>query len=465
MSFELDDLRALQSPLIAYVGPELPRAAGLPARSELVELLLAELPADTPARRRRELSELASRDDPTDAFTELEREHTAPRFTAVIDRALQAASSEPPALVQVLASFGPRLQGIVTPNLDRLIERAFAGRLVTHVRPTMALVHQHGWLLKTHGSQEDRSSWVFTRAQQARVLHGDPVYAEVFRALFIGKSLLFLDASFEDPILASVVERIRSLSQLSPPRHWALVRRAELSPALRNKLGEAGIAAIPYASEHERLEILGSLAPDGAPALPTPPIVRAPPPTGTIRVLFVGFNPEVTDALALGREQRAIRGAIERARHRERIALEVRTAATFTDLCRALLEDDFDIVHLAGHGEPDGLLLEDERAELRRVELDDLAELFGEYAHPRRRLRCVLFNTCWSADAGRPTSAVVPTTIAMNGSLDDRAAVWFAEGFYDAIGAGRDFAEAFREGQRRARVLAGQGFDAVLLER
>jgi hypothetical protein len=463
-SIDLDELRALRTPLVVYVGSELTRAAGLPTRRELARLLLGELPDETTERRRRELSELCDRAELDDAFTEFERDLTRARFGLVVERALRDDGLEVPPLARVLACLGSHLHGVVTPNLDRLLERAFGARLVTHVRPSVGLIQREGWLLKIHGTLPDRSSWVFTRQQQARVSWRDPVYGDVLRSLFIARPMLFVGTTLDDPIFESIVAQTRGLAEGSPPRHWALLRRDQLTLAGRGKLDEAGIAAIVADSDDELLAILGSLAPDPS-ELPLLPIRRPTPALsdGSLRILFVAANPRDMVGLAVDHEQRAIREAIARARHRDRIELVVRSAASFADLSRALLEQTFDIVHVAGHGEPSGIVLDEGAGTL--VPPEQLADLFDEYAYPEGRLRCVVLNACWSMIPGHPISAV-PVIISMNGLLDDRAALGFAEGFYDAIGAGLSFAAAYREGRRRAKSVVPDGpFDAVLFER
>lgn len=462
-AIDLQELRALRTPLVVYVGTELSRAAGLPSRRELARLLVDALPDEIPTRRRRELAALTEGGDLADAFTEFERDLTPARFGLEIERALRDEGRELPPLARVLAGLGPRLQGVVTPNLDRLLERAFESRLVTFVRPTMGLLHRDNWLLKINGTLPERASWVFTREQRARTRHRDPVYGEALRALFIGKPMLFVGTTIDDPIFDEVVAHVRDLSEATPPRHWALLHRAELGLAARAKLDDAGIAAITYDTDQEALEILASLAPDPS-TIPVPtaePVRRRA--HGPLRILFVAANPQDLDSLATDREQRVIREAIARAVERERIELEVRSAACFADLSRALLEGEFDLVHVAGHGEPIGIILD--QGGRMHVPPAELAALFDEYAAPRGRLRCVLLNSCWSADASKPISKV-PTIVAMSGPIDDRAALAFTEGFYDALGAGRDFDEAHREGQRRARCSVPEGpFEARLFQR
>ncbi|MFV8755060.1 SIR2 family protein [Nannocystaceae bacterium ST9] len=458
-SIDLDELRALAEPLIVYVGAELTRAAGLPGPRELAARLLAELPDDLHARRRRELIELAERGELADAFTELERELTRARFGRVIERALPDDQLEPPLLARVLASLGPRIRGIVTPNLDRLLERAFAGRLVTHLRPQLGLIQARDWLLKLNGTLPDRSSWVFTRDQQARVSWRDPIYANVLRSLYVGRSMLFVGATIDDPIFDAIVDEARGLAEGAPPRHWALARRGELSSTQRAKLDEAGIAAIVCDDDEAILATLASLAPD--PSL-VPALARKPAASqaigGVIRVLFVSASPGELERLAVDRELRVIREALTRASQRDRIELEVRSASSFADLSRALLEREYDIVHFAGHGESTGIILDDDGP--LEVASASLASLFDEHAYPRRRLRCLVFNACWSEGPSQVITAV-PVVVAMQGEIADHAALAFAEGFYDAIGAGHDFALAYREGLRRAEHR-GEPFEARL---
>lgn len=463
-SIDLQELRALSTPLVVYVGGELPQAAGLPSRRELARMLVDALPEQTPASRRRELAALAEDGPLADAFTELERDLTPARFGLEVERALAGERPSPPALARVLAQLGPRLQGLVTPNLDRLLERAFASRLVAHLRPSMGLLHRRDWLLKINGTLPERSSWVLTREQFARVRVRDPAYTNVLRALLIGKPMLFVGTTIDDPIFDEALRYVRDLSEGAPPRHWAFLPRAELTQAGRAKLDAAGIAAIGYDDEHELLELLASLAPDPeSVVMPERGPIRAPRPGGPLRILFVTANPPDMDPLSTDREQRAIREAVARAVERDRIQLAVRTAACFADLSRALLEGAYDIVHVAGHGEPIGIVL-DEGGRVN-VPPAELAALFDDYAAPEGPLRCVVLNACWSVDASAPI-ARVPTVVAMDGPVDDRAARAFAAGFYEALGAGRDFAAAHREGQRRARCTAPGGrFEARLLQR
>jgi len=459
---DLDELRDLPAGLVLYVGQALERAAGLPTRGELARRLLDSLPEGVSPQRRRELGELIDEGELADAFTELERDLTRARLGFEVERMLDDRSVEVPVLGQLIASLGARVHGVLTPNLDRLIERAFGSRLVTHVRPNMSMAQKSGWLLKFNGTLHDHSSWVLTREQHARVSWREPVHARVLESLLLVRHILFIGTGLEDPIFAAVVDQIRGLSEGMPPRHWALVSRAQLGSPLRAKLDEAGISPIVYDDDGELFEILRSLAPDPRVVPELPPRPRRPPRSGPLRILFASASPSEMDELAVDREQRVVRSALERAKQRERIEFETRVAISFADLSRALLEAEYDLVHVASHGDPMGIVLD--AGGRRAVPPAKLMELFDEHAPPRGRLRCVVLNSCWSSEAARLPSQVT-TRVAMNGPVDDGAALAFSEGFYDVVGAGHDFARAFREGQRRAAVAEpGRPFDVQLFE-
>lgn len=172
-----------------------------------------------------------------------------------------------------------------------------------------------------------------------------------------------------------------------------------------------------------------------------------------LKVLIIFANPRQSTLLHLQREERLILEAIRSSRYRDNIEKPtILSAATIHDLSRALLEDNFHIVHIAGHGNEKGLLvLEDELGNPKPVPKEPLANLFLRY---RNTIRCVLLNTCEGLDQGERISLGIPYTIAMEGSLDDNAALEFSRGFYEALGAGHEIDTAYEEGSSRASLAA-----------
>jgi hypothetical protein len=76
----------------------------------------------------------------------------------------------------------------------------------------------------------------------------------------------------------------------------------------------------------------------------------------------------------------------------------------------------------------------------------------------------VLLNACYSLSVGRLAAIGVDYTIASDGAIADPAAVEFARGFYDAVGAGLSVPDAFDEGRSCAQ-LKGWRPQVVLLRR
>jgi len=168
-----------------------------------------------------------------------------------------------------------------------------------------------------------------------------------------------------------------------------------------------------------------------------------------MKVLAVFANPRGTNALRLGEEDRKIEECIRLSKHRDNIQLVRKHAVTIDDVRRALLDDDFDVVHFSGHGTGTGLTFEDNSGRMYIPPRDAVAGLLQEFVPP---LQCVLMNACYSTSQGKFTSLGVPFTIAMEGAIADDAAIIFAGGFYDSIGAGKDIEFSFRQGIHALRL-------------
>src|ERR1044072_2500492 len=173
-----------------------------------------------------------------------------------------------------------------------------------------------------------------------------------------------------------------------------------------------------------------------------------------IKVLVVFANPRGTSQLNLGREDRVIREAIQLSRYRDNILVDIRHAATIHDLRRSLLDKDYSIVHISGHGTGSGLVLEDELGGKYIVPQSGLASLFGAYSKPNGALECVILNACYSITQGTLLTLNTPFTIAMEGAISDDAAIEFSRGFYDAVGANKTIDFSYNEGCQNVALSA-----------
>lgn len=73
--------------------------------------------------------------------------------------------------------------------------------------------------------------------------------------------------------------------------------------------------------------------------------------------------------------------------------------------------------------------------------VDALADLFELC---QRHVECVILNACQSEAQAEAIAEHIPYVIGMSAGIKDKAAIEFAVGFYDALGAGKEIDDAFR---------------------
>ncbi len=182
--------------------------------------------------------------------------------------------------------------------------------------------------------------------------------------------------------------------------------------------------------------------------------------TSVTRVLAIFANPPGASRLRLDTEERVIREAIKLSPNSNNIALTTCPAATIRDLSWALLNGNYEVIHIAGHGSGKGLILANDAGGLFLVNQATLAELFQEYS---LSIQCVILNACYSFTQGSLISSTIPFTIAADYGISDTAASKFSEGFYDALAAGKTIEHAFREGKRRIQFSVPDASSLPLL--
>lgn len=170
-----------------------------------------------------------------------------------------------------------------------------------------------------------------------------------------------------------------------------------------------------------------------------------------MKILVLAANPVGTTQLRLDEEVREIDEGLRRARHRDDFEIEQKWAVRIRDLRRAILDESPQIIHFSGHGTAEGLAFEDEDGKARLVSKEALSGLFALLAG---QVKCVVLNACLSEAQADAISQHIEYVIGMRGEIGDRAAIEFAVGFYDALGAGRSFEDAYAFG-RSAIQLEG----------
>jgi hypothetical protein len=169
-------------------------------------------------------------------------------------------------------------------------------------------------------------------------------------------------------------------------------------------------------------------------------------------ILFLAANPKDSTPLDLMREVKEIEAGLQRSQKRDKFLLEQVWAVTPRDVQRAMLDHKPQIVHFSGHGTGEsGLILENTVGEAHCVKSEALAGLFELFAD---KVECVVLNACYSEVQAIAVAQHIPYVVGMNQAVGDRAAIAFAVGFYDALGAGESFDFAYRLG-RNSIALEG----------
>jgi len=161
-------------------------------------------------------------------------------------------------------------------------------------------------------------------------------------------------------------------------------------------------------------------------------------------ILLLAANPKGTQPLRLDEEVKKIDQGLERAKRRDQFKLVQKWAVTDDDLRRALLDNEPEIVHFSGHGSgADGLAFEDDSGHIQLISGDALSRLFELCADS---VKCVVLNACYSEAQADAIAGHIDFVVGMKKAIGDEAAIKFAVGFYDALGAGKDYEKAFKFG-------------------
>jgi hypothetical protein len=170
-----------------------------------------------------------------------------------------------------------------------------------------------------------------------------------------------------------------------------------------------------------------------------------PVPFNVFSILFLAADPTDASRLRLGEEFREIQEQLRSVKLREQVRLELpQLSVRPADISQALLDVQPQIVHFSGHGAASGaLFFENQTGQAHIVQPAALAALFEQFAH---HVTCVLLNACYSEAQAWAIGEHIEYVIGMNQAISDEAAIAFAIGFYQALGAGRTIEDAFNLG-------------------
>ncbi|MBD2198439.1 MULTISPECIES: AAA-like domain-containing protein [Calothrix] len=162
------------------------------------------------------------------------------------------------------------------------------------------------------------------------------------------------------------------------------------------------------------------------------------------KILLLSANPRGSSPLRLGEEMREIKEGLKRSKNREQYSIDTVETVRYRDIHRAILEYEPQIIHFSGHGVgEEGLVFEDESGQIKLVDAEALAGLFQLFAN---QVECVILNACYSKYQAQEIAKHINYVVGMSQAIGDRAAIEFAVGFYDALGADKDYEFAYKLG-------------------
>lgn len=181
-------------------------------------------------------------------------------------------------------------------------------------------------------------------------------------------------------------------------------------------------------------------------------------------MLFLSADPSDVSRLRLGEEFREIQEKLQLSKERSRFKLEQRTSVRPADISQAMLDLQPQIVHFAGHGTSDGeLCFENSSGSMHPISANAMATLFEQFSS---NLECVILNACYSENQAKAISNHIKYVIGMAKEIGDKAAISFAIGFYQAIGAGRTIEDAYKLGCVQIRLMGiDESLTPILLTR
>lgn len=175
------------------------------------------------------------------------------------------------------------------------------------------------------------------------------------------------------------------------------------------------------------------------------------PASEKLRVLYLTTHPFLDLMTEL--EVRQVQQALQGAKYRERVDVQLRPAATFPDLIAGLNSVRPHIVHFSGQT---GEVFRLDDGEVMPGGDVDLTALVRALIATDRPPELLVLNACGPLNRAAHVLPAVPVVIGLSDSILDTAAIVFSQQFYAAIASGQSVGAAFRHG--KAKV------EAVLLE-
>lgn len=189
------------------------------------------------------------------------------------------------------------------------------------------------------------------------------------------------------------------------------------------------------------------------PPIAVPPVVSSTS-NDKFKILMLTANPSGNYQLELEKEHSRITKKLQE--KTEQFSLKVHHAVNNTEFKELNETTKPDILHFSGHGQLDGIMLQnDDKNGSKLLTAKALDALFEYFIDEGILFKAVVLNACYSEEQAKAIANHVPYVIASTTEISDEAAIAFSVGFYFKLDAqGGNIEQSFRSGRTQA-VTAG----------
>lgn len=160
-----------------------------------------------------------------------------------------------------------------------------------------------------------------------------------------------------------------------------------------------------------------------------------------IKILFIGSQPSNLPRLQIENELSLIKEQLENSIAAYKLNIYTVLNPSPQNLMELLLRENPDIVHFSGHSSSEGIFLNNnDSGEL--MNWDGLKNLLE-----KSNVKCLILNSVHSVNQISNIPENIPYVIGMKDLIQDKDALLFSTGFYKAIGANKNYDEAFELGK------------------
>ncbi len=156
----------------------------------------------------------------------------------------------------------------------------------------------------------------------------------------------------------------------------------------------------------------------------------------SVKILFLAATPMDAKQLNTAKESR-FKDLFRYFDTEKRFILKEEHGITSEQFQNFVINENPHIVHYGGHGDSEGIVLEDENLE---------ADILVGILELSENVQCVVLNACNSLEIAKKVSQHIPYVIATKDVIEDKTAIAFAKGFYLGIVSNKSVEQAFKSG-------------------